>query len=263
VARILPLAKPDPRARKEMEEGMLTSLLVGLVVGFVLAMPPGPIAIACLRHALEGKERHGVALALGASAIDSVSALLAASASSALVSALWGLVTDNAWVLLAFQGGCIMLLVVLGLRAFQPIIPVGEASPRQAAVQAARAPTLGGTSPYLVGVLLALTNLASPIFLPSLIFVLSLAQAQGWVGHTVGEHALYAVGFGAGAALWFVLLLRTLTMLRVTLAPQVIPILARVAGGVLLLCAGILTYHVVTATAWARLPGWPGPRGWP
>jgi threonine/homoserine/homoserine lactone efflux protein len=243
-----------------MEEGMLTSLLVGLVVGFVLAMPPGPIAVACIKHALEGKERHGVALALGASAIDSVSALLAASASSALVGSLWGRVTDNAWWLLAFQGGCIVLLVVLGLRSFQPSPRVDEVSPQK---EAARTHTLGAASPYLVGVLLALTNLASPIFLPSLIFVLSLAQAQGWVGHTVGEHALYAVGFGAGAALWFVLLLRTLSTLRATLAPRVIPILARVAGGVLLLCAGMLTYHVVTATAWARLPGWPWQHGWP
>jgi hypothetical protein len=25
---------------------------------------------------------------------------------------------------------------------------------------------------------------------------------------------------------------------------------------VLLLCAGLLTYHLVTTTAWSRLPGW-------
>src|SRR4029453_12741111 len=74
---------------------MVTALLVGLVVGFVLAIPPGPIAIACLSQAL----------ALSASAMDIGYALLAAFASSALVGALRGLVTDNAWYLLAFQGG--------------------------------------------------------------------------------------------------------------------------------------------------------------
>jgi hypothetical protein len=29
---------------------MVTALLVGLVVGFVLAIPPGPIAVACVRN---------------------------------------------------------------------------------------------------------------------------------------------------------------------------------------------------------------------
>ena len=30
----------------------------------------------------------------------------------------------------------------------------------------------------------------------------------------------------------------------------------RVAGGVFLLFAALLTYTVVTTTAWSRLPGW-------
>src|SRR5437870_5399079 len=84
---------------------MVTSLLVGLVVGFVLAIPPGPLAIACISQALAGQARESVALALSASAMDIGYALLAAFASSALVGALRGLVTDNAWSLLAFQGG--------------------------------------------------------------------------------------------------------------------------------------------------------------
>ena len=49
---------------------MITALCVGLVVGFVLAIPPGPITIACIRQALAGQTREGVALALAASAMD-------------------------------------------------------------------------------------------------------------------------------------------------------------------------------------------------
>src|SRR6266571_2470257 len=143
-------APPRPLSFWEQQPSMVTALLVGLVVGFVLAMPPGPIAIACLRQALAGQAREGLALALSASAMDIGYALLAAFASSALVGALRGLVTDNAWYLLAFQGGCIVVLVVLGLRYCRP-----------------------------TGVLIALTNLASPTFLPSLIFAMSLLHARG------------------------------------------------------------------------------------
>ena len=94
---------------------MVTALLVGLVVGFVLAIPPGPIAIACLSQALAGQAREGLALALSASAMDIGYALLAAFASSALVGALWDMMMHHAWALLAFQGGCIVVLVVVGL----------------------------------------------------------------------------------------------------------------------------------------------------
>jgi hypothetical protein len=110
--------------------------------------------------------------------------------------------------------------------------------------------------PICGGVLIALTNLASPTFLPSLVFAMSLLHVHGWVGHAVGDHVMYALGFGGGGALWFILLLRTLTHLRAQFSPTVIPMIDRVAGSVFLLFAGMLTYHLVTTTAWARLPGW-------
>jgi threonine/homoserine/homoserine lactone efflux protein len=242
---------------------MVTALLVGLVVGFVLAMPPGAIAIACIRQALAGQARYALALAIGASAMDIVYALLAAGASSALLVSLGAMVTDNAWSLLAFQVGCIVVLAVLGLHYVRPAMHRVDARARQEEAQEEQARPLDSSSPYLIGVLIALTNLASPTFLPSLIFVMGFVHARGWVGHDVGENALYAVGFGAGAALWFGLLLWALTTLRAKLSPQVVPMLSRVAGGVFLLFAVMLTYHVVTATAWSRLLGWSWQRLWP
>ena len=230
---------------------MVTALLVGLVVGFVLAIPPGPIAMACVQQALAGQARAGVALVLGASVMDIGYALLAAFASSALVEALWGMVLHHAWVLLAFQGGCIVVLVVLGLRYCRSTTH-GDAARARAEV---RGRPRGDASPYLSGVLIALTNLASPTFLPSLIFAMSLLHVRGWVGHAVGDHVMYALGFGVGGALWFVLLLRTLTHLRAKVSPTVMPMIERVAGGMFLLFAGMLTYHLVT-TAWSQLPGW-------
>jgi threonine/homoserine/homoserine lactone efflux protein len=231
---------------------MVTALLVGLVVGFVLAIPPGPIAMACLHQGLAGQAREGLALVLGALAMDIVYALLAAFASSALVGALWGMVLHHAWVLLALQSGCIVVLVVIGLRYCRATTLGAAARARPEA----RGRPRGSASPYLRGVLIALTNLASPTFLPSLIFVMSLLQVRGWVGHAVGDHVLYALGFGVGGALWFVLLLRTMTHLRAKVSPTVIPMMYRVAGGVFLLFAGMLTYTMVTTTAWSQLPGW-------
>jgi hypothetical protein len=143
--------------------------------------------------------------------------------------------------------------VVLGVHAFRSQRPQGHAAVRP---QQKPARQRGSPAPALLGVLLALTNLANPTFLPALIFVVSVLQARGWVGHDLGAHALYAVGFGAGGALWFLLLLRVLTRLRTQLASTFIPMLSKMAGGALLLCALLLTYHLVIATAWTRLFGW-------
>jgi threonine/homoserine/homoserine lactone efflux protein len=231
---------------------MVTALLVGLVVGFVMVMPPGPIAMACIRQALTGQSRAGLALVLGAAAMDSGYALLAAWASSALVGVLWGMLIRHPWTLLVLQGGCIMVLVVVGLHYYRSSMHEGAARARPEGRR--RLPS--DVSPSLSGVLLALTNLASPTFLPSMIFAMSLVHIRGWVGHAVGDHVMYALGFGMGAALWYVLLLRTVLHLRAKFAPTVMPALGRVVGSLLLLCAALLTYNVVMTTAWARLLGW-------
>ena len=157
-------------------------------------------------------------------------------------------------VLLVVQVGWIVGLAVVGLRYLR-VAPRGGVVGARPETQEEPTRARGSSSPYLRGVLLALPNLVSPTFVPSLIFLMGVVQARGWVGHEVGEHILYAVGFGTGTALWFVLLLRTLTPLRARLSPQVLPLLSRVAGGALLLCAIVLTSHIVTATPWSRLPG--------
>ena len=231
---------------------MVTALLVGLGLGFVVAIPPGPIAIAILRQALAGQARAGVTMALGASAMDMVSACIAGWASSALVASLQRTVQDHAWGLLAMQGGGIIVLVGCGLRYLWT--PAREVAAQ--ARQEAQARTRSAASPALLGVLLALAALANPTFLPTVLFLTGVVQARGWVGHDVGAPVVYALGFGTGSALWFVLLLRTVTPLRARLSPQVLPRVSRVAGGAMLLCAGLLTYHLVTATPWARLSGW-------
>lgn len=82
---------------------MLISLVVGIVAGLVLAIPPGPIAVAVIKYALSGRMRDGMKIAASASGMDVIYALVAAFASSALVSTLRDKISGNGWLLLAFQ----------------------------------------------------------------------------------------------------------------------------------------------------------------
>src|SRR5439155_21485824 len=162
---------------------MVTALLVGLVVGFVMVMPPGPMAMAGMGQALAGRAREGVALVLGAAAMDGGCALLAAYASSALVGALWDRMLHHAWTLLVFQGGCILMLGVVGLHYCRSSRHGGAAR----APPEARVATRGAMCPVLRGVRLALISLASPTFLPSLIFALGLLQHRALLGPLVSD----------------------------------------------------------------------------
>jgi threonine/homoserine/homoserine lactone efflux protein len=46
------------------------ALLLGLVAGFLGAVPPGPVGVAVARHAADGQLRRAVAVGLGASLVD-------------------------------------------------------------------------------------------------------------------------------------------------------------------------------------------------
>ena len=131
---------------------MVTALLVGLGLGLVLAIPPGPIAIAILRQARAGQARAGVAMALGAAAMDSVSAGIAGWASwtsSRPCRAPCGTMPGG-----CSPGGGIVVLVGCGLRYLRT--PAREVTAQ--ARQEAQARTRSAASPTLLGVLLVLTH---------------------------------------------------------------------------------------------------------
>ncbi len=56
---------------------MIAALLTGVVVGFVVSVPLGPVAAVTIRMALRRDRRTALALAVGSGAVDSVYAVLA------------------------------------------------------------------------------------------------------------------------------------------------------------------------------------------
>jgi threonine/homoserine/homoserine lactone efflux protein len=193
---------------------MLGALLVGVVVGFCLAILPGPIAIAVMRQALEGHPRSGLQLGLGASTMDTLYALSALFASSAVILPLQNTFTGTPWLMLLFQGACIATLIVLGTCYFKANAVQVAANAQKILAHEERVHRMGFTSDYLLGICISITNLASPTFLPSLIAVAGFVHAKGFVDASFAQSAMYALGFGSGAALWLLVVLRTVYTLR-------------------------------------------------
>lgn len=232
---------------------MIGAFFVGLVVGFFLSIPPGPIAVAVMRQAIEGHYKPGMKIGLGASTMDTIYSLIAIFASSALLVSLQTALTVNGWLKVLFQLACIVTLVVLGLRYFKPTTKEVVETERKELEQEERARKMGGSSYYFIGIVMSVTNLASPTFIPSLIFIAGYLHANDLVDSSVPESVAYALGFGSGAALWFILLLRTLYKWRARLSASFISRLYIFAGWSFMVFAAILAFHIIVDTNWKEL----------
>lgn len=234
----------------------LHALLLGLITGFLLALPPGPLAVAVLRQGLGGRWGAGLQTVAAATVMDCLYALLAAFASSALVVAFTDRVTAYRGIALAFQALCVLGLTVIGVRYLRQQHPeAAVAIAYREATQAEGSKRMGtaSASPFVLGILIALTNLALPTFMPALIGVIGYLHARGWLATSLTARVEFSFGFGCGTGVWLLTLLYCCISYRTRLSHQVISGVCRVIGGAFLVSAGALAVDVVASTDWARL----------
>lgn len=232
---------------------MLLAFVVGISVGFVLSMPPGPIAVAVMRQAFDGRPKAGVAIGLGAASMDILYSLIAIFASSAIVVSLKDVITGNLWLLLLLQTAAVVTLIILGFRYLKPSPKNVADTAKKEQLQEDKARKMGASQPYGIGIMMSIVNLPSPTFLPSLIGIASYLHANDWVDDSFGECMLYAVGFGVGAALWFTSLMRVLYSMRERISPSFVGTIYKITGASFLLFALLLLYNVITSTEWSQL----------
>lgn len=232
---------------------MILAAIAGVVLGFSLSIPPGPISVAIIRKGIEGDRRSGQLIGLGAASIDILYALIAALASSAILQSLGKLLTANAWFELIFQIVCIAILVLLGHRYYHATASDIAESTDEEEEQESKARRFGATSGLLLGVFMAVMNLANPSFLPTMIAVAGALHAESILTSDPWVTALYAIGFGAGVFLWFLLLVKIVAYMKSRLPVAYFRYIFRFAGGAFYVFAAIILVRVVLATEWSQL----------
>lgn len=234
---------------------MLTSFFVGLITGVLLCLPPGPLAVEVIKQGLNGQRSAGLQITVAAAIMDCLYALIAAFAASTVVAAVADLLTMHQWIVLGFQVLCVLGLVGLGIHYLRQRLHPAEATSMISRVerQEQRVRRLKISSPWLLGVLIALTNLALPAFMPSLIAVVSSLHVWGWLPHSVEAHIEFALGFGCGTGLWLLALLHFFSAHRTKLRGPVIAGIFRFAGVIFLFSAAVLVMHISFATEWTNL----------
>lgn len=194
---------------------MDTSLLFrGLLIGFSIAAPVGPIGALCIRRTLANGRAAGLLSGLGAATADACYGCVAGFGLT-FISGM--LIRQQLWLKLI--GG--LFLCYLGVRTLL-------AHPAARAANASGAGLLGA---YTSTLLLTLTNPTTILSFVAVFAGLGLANAAG----DYGQAALLVLGVFAGSALWWLLLSGGVSLLRTRVTPAVLVWVNRASGAVIVL----------------------------
>jgi threonine/homoserine/homoserine lactone efflux protein len=191
--------------------------LKGLIIGFAMAVPIGPIGIMCIRKTLAEGHTRGLIIGLGAATADSLYGSIAAFGLTFISDVITG---QHFWVSLVGGG----LLLYLGITTFRakrkvPKIPTDNK---------------GMLGSYVSAFLLALTN-------PMTLFAFVAVFAAFGLGHRLNiiSACILVIGVFTGSSLWFLTLGYVATLFRKKLDAGGLTWVNRISG-VLIILSGIV-----------------------
>ena len=190
----------------------LAFLFKGLVIGFSIAAPVGPISVLCIRRTLAKGRLSGIVSGLGAATADAVYGCVAVLGLTFISN---GLINQQVWLRLI--GG--LFLCYMGIKTFL-------AKP---AKRTALAGGHGLAGAYASTFFLTLTNPMTILFFAAVIAGLGLAGSSG------GFMSAGAVVLGVfiGSSLWWFILSSSVGVFRERLDPQGLQWVSRCSGAVI------------------------------
>lgn len=207
-----------------MPEG-LGVLLQGVVLGFAIAAPVGPIGLLCIRRTLQHGPAMGLATGLGAAVADTFYGAVAAFGLQAVIE--WMAGHEG---LFRLFGGIFMLAVAIkGAVATSRPRPVADGPPDPA----------GMAANFATGLVLTMGN---PLTIMAFVAVLAAFGLGGQLGRF--DAATLVAGVFAGSAAWWLLLNSGVAVMRHRITDGWFAAVNRIAA---VLLAGCGLYALVTA----------------
>ena len=204
---------------------MLGLLVQGIILGFSIAAPVGPIGVLCIRRTLQNGFKSGLVSGLGAASADAVYGAIAA---AGLTLAANFLTEQQIW--LGILGGAFLLF--LGVRTFRS--PPLEADGKETQMN-----KLGGD--YLSTFLLTLSN---PITIFSFAAMFGGLNAGSGSGFQTGAFVL-VLGVFSGSALWWLGLSVSVNFFRKKFSVGVMQWVNRSAGAVIVVFGLLMLWRAL------------------
>lgn len=193
-------------------------LLRGLIMGFSIAAPVGPIGLLCIRRTLAEGRVSGFVSGLGAATADAIYCCIAGFGLTFISNIL---LSQQVWFRLI--GGA--FLCYLGLKTFL-------ASPAE---QAASAKGNGLLSAYVSTFFLTLTNPMPILFFAAIFAGLGVASASG----NYLSAGVLVLGVFIGSALWWLILSGGVGVFRAKFSPDRLRWVNRISG-IIIMVFGLL-----------------------
>ena len=196
-------------------------LLKGVVIGFSLAAPIGPVGMMCIRRTLTHGHLRGFVSGLGAAAADSVYAIVAAFGITLISNFI---IAEEYWIRLV--GGA--LLIVLGLRTL--LTHPMDTAPKNG--------VNGHASAFVTMFFLTFTN-------PMTLFAFAVVFAGMGAGSAVGEGdtltaTLLVAGVFLGSATWFLAITSAVHFFKDKFKLWGLKVVNIISGSFILLCGIII-----------------------
>jgi threonine/homoserine/homoserine lactone efflux protein len=188
-------------------------LLKGIIIGFSIAAPVGPIGVLCIRRTLAQGRGAGLASGLGAASADAMYGCIAGFGLTFISGFLVG---QQFWLRLI--GG--LFLCYLGVRTLL-------ARPAESAAPAGNNGLLGA---YFSTLFLTLTNPVTILAFAAIFAGLGIAGAVGGYGSA----AILVLGVFLGSALWWLILSGGVSLLRTELTQARLSWVNRLSGLVII-----------------------------
>lgn len=202
---------------------MMSFFFKGLLIGFSIAAPVGPIGVLCIRRTLADGRSAGLVSGLGAATADALYGSIAGFGLT-MISAF--LIDQQTWIRII--GGA--FLCYLGLKTF-------FAKPTD---QAALAQGRGMVSAYISTFFLTLTNPMTILSFAAIFAGLGLGAAPG----DFSSAGVLILGVFCGSAAWWFLLSGGVSLLRRQFSQSAIRWVNRISG-LVILSFGILAFWSV------------------
>jgi len=198
-----------------LEVGM-PNFLKGLMIGFLIALPVGPVAIVCIRRTLTLGKRHGLMSGLGAAVADALYGAMAALG----LTVVSGIIEENQTLFFILGG---IVLCLLGVRTFLC----------QREKQARPVDTMVHAGNFFSTFLLTLMN---PMTV--LAFMAAFASANlSAIAHM--SKSLLILGVFLGSGLWWITLSLLAGVFRSVVNEEHMGTINRIAGTLIVIC-GVL-----------------------
>jgi len=224
---------------------MLIAILAGLVIGFVLAIPPGPIGMASIRMGIRDGWAMTLKLALGAGLFDVIYCALAMLATTAIKGYFDGLDASHPLITIGLQVLIAMGMVTFGVIMFREPPPAEADKPKH--MRGEKVLELAqGHGPFFIGIGFAVANLANPTFIPTLAAITTFVRAQDL---SVLNDVIFSIGFGAGNMLWLATLVKLVLRFRERMTPTLLKRIQQ-GSGVTLIGFGAFYGIRIVVTRW-------------